>query len=98
MMTGILERARQILTAEAAAIQAVEVNSTFEQAILLMEACKGKIIATGIGKAGYSAKKFAATLCSTGTPAVFMHPAEAAHGDLGVIGPNDCLFCILDLG
>jgi arabinose-5-phosphate isomerase len=97
-MTKISDRARQILDAEAAAIQAVEIDSHFERAILVVEACKGKVIVTGIGKAGYAAQKFAATLCSTGTPAVFMHPGEAAHGDLGVIGPDDCLFAFSTSG
>ena len=97
-MTAISDRARQILDAEAAAIQAVEIDSEFERAVLVVEACKGKVIVTGIGKAGYAAQKFAATLCSTGTPAVFMHPGEAAHGDLGVIGPEDCLFAFSTSG
>ena len=97
-MTKISDRARQILDAEAAAIQAVEIDSQFERAVLVVEACKGKVIVTGIGKAGYTAQKFAATLCSTGTPAVFMHPGEAAHGDLGVIGPDDCLFAFSTSG
>ena len=56
-----------------------------------MAACRGKVLATGIGKAGHVARKFTATLCSTATPAAFVHPGEAAHGDLGLIGPADLL-------
>ncbi|MEJ0069861.1 MAG: hypothetical protein WDO24_15335 [Pseudomonadota bacterium] len=79
----IEKRIRAILTAEAAAISAVEGRRSFGQAIALLESCPGKVATTGMGKAGYVAHKFAATLCSTGTPAVFVHPGEAAHGDLG---------------
>jgi len=57
----------------------------------VLQQCRGKIITTGIGKAGYIAKKFAATLCSTASPADFIHPAEAAHGDLGLVGQNDVM-------
>jgi arabinose-5-phosphate isomerase len=87
----IKHRIKAILAAEAAAIAAVTVDDTFEAAIRTLEACPGKIVSTGMGKAGYIAHKFAAVLCSTGTPAVFMHPGEAAHGDLGLIAPGDCI-------
>ncbi|MEE4382825.1 MAG: SIS domain-containing protein, partial [Pseudomonadales bacterium] len=63
----------------------------YQRAVEAMQACPGKILTTGIGKAGYMASKFAATLCSTATPAHFVHPAEAAHGDLGIVGPRDCI-------
>jgi arabinose-5-phosphate isomerase len=85
------DRIKAILAAEAAAIAAIEVDETFERAVGLLQDCPGKIVTTGMGKAGYIAHKFAATLCSTGTPAVFMHPGEAAHGDLGLIAPGDCI-------
>jgi arabinose-5-phosphate isomerase len=97
-MTEIRERAKRILEAEAAAIQAVQLNSAFDEAIRAIEACRGKVIVTGMGKAGFSAQRFAAVLCSTGTPAVFVHPGEAAHGDLGVIGQDDCLFAFSTSG
>ena len=87
----IQKRIKAILAAEAAAITAVSVNGAFERAIALLEGCPGKIVATGMGKAGYVAHKFSATLCSTGTPAVFVHPGEAAHGDLGLIAGGDCI-------
>jgi arabinose-5-phosphate isomerase len=97
-MTEIRERAKKILEAEAAAIQAVPLSSAFDEAIRAIEACRGKVIVTGIGKAGFTAQRFAAVLCSTGTPAVFVHPGEAAHGDLGVIGQEDCQFAFSTSG
>jgi arabinose-5-phosphate isomerase len=87
----IQKRIKAVLTAEAAAITAVAVDQSFAKAIDLLAACSGKIVATGMGKAGYVAHKFSATLCSTGTPAVFVHPGEAAHGDLGLIAGGDCI-------
>ena len=88
---NIRERMRAVLRAEAEAIMAVEVTHEFVQAVELLAACSGKVLTTGIGKAGHIARKFAATLCSTATPASFMHPAEAAHGDLGLVGANDVM-------
>lgn len=87
----IQARMREIIQAEARAVAAIEVNEDFERAVRLLQACRGKVLTTGIGKAGYMANKFAATLCSTATPAHFLHPAEAAHGDLGLVAPNDCI-------
>ncbi len=63
-----------------------------------MQACRGKIVTTGMGKAGLVARKLAATLCSTATPAVFLHPGESAHGDLGMIAPGDCLIAFSTSG
>ena len=87
----IKQRMQAVLRAEAEAINAVDVSQDFVTAVEVMQACEGKILTTGIGKAGHIAKKFAATLCSTATPADFIHPAEAAHGDLGLVGPNDVM-------
>ncbi|MBT6138463.1 MAG: SIS domain-containing protein [Rhodospirillaceae bacterium] len=84
-------RVRRILDAEAKAIQAVEVNGAFESALEFLRDCPGKVITTGMGKAGFVAHKFAATLSSTATPAFFIHPSEAAHGDLGMVAPGDCI-------
>jgi len=72
----------EVLTAEAAAIAAVDVTPEFERAVLALRDSTGKVLTTGIGKAGHVARKFASTLCSTGTPAAYVHPGEAAHGDL----------------
>ncbi|HEV2674869.1 MAG TPA: SIS domain-containing protein [Aliidongia sp.] len=84
-------KVRSVLDREAAAIRAIRVDATYEAAIDALRLCRGKIVATGMGKAGFLARKFAATLSSTGTPAVFIHPAEAAHGDLGLIAEGDCI-------
>jgi arabinose-5-phosphate isomerase len=88
---NIQERISEILAAEAAAILAIRVTPDFERALLALRDCPAKVLTAGMGKAGHVARKFASTLCSTGTPASYIHPGEAAHGDLGLIGPEDCL-------
>ena len=87
----IQARMRYIMAKEAAAIDAVQVNEEFEKAVKVLLNCQGKIITTGMGKAGYVARKFAATMASTGTPAFFIHPAESGHGDLGMLSEGDCI-------
>lgn len=87
----ILQNMQNIINKEAEAIQGIQVTAEFEKAVLTLQASKGKVVTTGIGKAGYIAQKFAATLSSTGTPAVFIHPAEAGHGDLGLLNKQDCI-------
>ena len=87
----IERRVRTILDSEAEAIKAVSIDASYGKAVELIETCAGKIITTGMGKAGFVANKFAAILSSTATPAVFIHPAEAAHGDLGMLAPGDCI-------
>ena len=87
----VRERMRAVLEAEAEAIRAVAVTDDFVRAVEYLAANTGSVLTTGIGKAGHIARKFAATLCSTATPAYFMHPAEAAHGDLGLLGSGDAL-------
>ncbi|MGJ3242643.1 MAG: SIS domain-containing protein [Opitutales bacterium] len=94
----IQARVRAILDAEAAAIRAIEVTPAFEQAVLALRDCRGKILTTGIGKAGHIARKVASTFCSTAVPADFVHPAEAAHGDLGIAGPRDCIIAFSTSG
>ena len=94
----ILERMQAVLNAEADAIRAIRLDESFVRAVETMRDCDGKIITTGIGKAGYIANKFAATLCSTATPAVFVHPAEAAHGDLGLVDTHDVLIAFSTSG
>ena len=86
---NVRERMRAVLDAEADAIGAVAVTDEFVRAVDCLAACSGKVVTTGIGKAGHIARKFAATLCSTAAPADFIHPAEAAHGDLGLVGRDD---------
>lgn len=84
-------RIREILVAEADAIRAVQVDETYGAALELLQKAPGKIVATGMGKAGFVARKFAAILSSTASPAIFIHPAEAAHGDLGMVAEGDCI-------
>ena len=88
---NIQKRIADILAAEAAALAAIHVTPNFERAVLALRDSKGKVLTTGMGKAGHVARKFASTLCSTGTPSAYLHPGEAAHGDLGVIQPDDCI-------
>ncbi len=88
---NIQSRIGEILAAEAAAISALRVTSSFEDAVTALRDSTGKVLTTGMGKAGHVARKFASTLCSTGTSAAYVHPGEAAHGDLGLIEPGDCM-------
>src|ERR1700686_2523146 len=87
---------RKVLQTEAAAILApVErVDDTFDRAVDLLRECRGHVILTGMGKSGIICRKIAATLTSTGTPALFLHPAEAIHGDLGVIQNDDVVMAV----
>jgi arabinose-5-phosphate isomerase len=98
MLLDIRERMQAVLDAEAQAIAAINITDEFVRAVTTMQQCEGKILTTGIGKAGYIAKKFAATLCSTATPADFIHPAEAAHGDLGLVGQKDVMIAFSTSG
>ena len=95
---NIKARMAFIIQKEAEAISNIDVTDDFEKAINLLLACPGKIITTGIGKAGYVANKFSATLSSTGTPAFFVHPAEAGHGDLGMVNPEDTIIAFSTSG
>jgi len=98
----MLEEIKQVLRIEAEAIQNIPVTTAFEKAIAIIEErvhqLKGKLVASGMGKAGQIAQNIATTFSSTGTPAVFLHPSDAQHGDLGVIQPNDVLFLISNSG
>jgi arabinose-5-phosphate isomerase len=73
-------------------------NSSFANAVALLFGCTGRVVVSGIGKSGHIARKISATLASTGTPALFVHPAEAAHGDLGMITENDAFIAISNSG
>lgn len=94
----IESRIAEILAAEAAAIAKVPVTPAFGDAVRLLEGCKGKVLTTGMGKAGHVARKMAATLCSTALPAAFLHPGEALHGDLGLVAPGDLLVAFSNSG
>src|SRR5215211_3067838 len=91
-----LSIARKVLQTEAAAVLALveRVDEKFGRAVELIRACKGRVIVTGMGKSGIICRKIAATLASTGTPAFFLHPAEAVHGDLGVIQADDVVIAM----
>jgi arabinose-5-phosphate isomerase len=88
--------ARKVLQTEAASVLALvdRVNDRFADAVMLLCNCKGRVIVTGMGKSGIVCRKIAATLASTGTPAFFLHPAEAVHGDLGVIQSDDVVIAM----
>lgn len=92
----ILQRAKQVLKIEADSITHLinKLDNNFEQAVQLIHECKGKVVVTGIGKSGQIARKFASTLSSTGTPALFLHPAESSHGDLGVVANADLIVAL----
>jgi arabinose-5-phosphate isomerase len=90
-MKNLLERAREIIAAEAQALGNIPLNEQFAAAVETICDCQGKVITTGMGKAGNIALKMAGTLCSTGTPATFLHPGEAAHGDLGLLNKGDII-------
>jgi arabinose-5-phosphate isomerase len=92
----ILERGRQVLVTEADGLRSVadRLGSAFVEAVRRLEACRGRVVVTGVGKSGVVARKVASTLASTGTPAVFLHPVEGAHGDLGMLVRGDVLLAI----
>lgn len=85
------EVARQVLEIEAAAVSGLldQLDGRFDDAVDLLKSASGRVVCTGMGKSGIVMKKVAATLSSTGTPALFLHPAEAIHGDLGMLVPGD---------
>ncbi len=95
-----LALARQTFGIEAAAVQALaeRIGPSFVQAVQLMLACKGRVVVMGMGKSGHIGRKIAATLASTGTPALFVHPAEASHGDLGMITAADVVLGLSNSG
>ncbi len=98
--TAFLNSARAVLKIEARAIssQLDSLDQAFEDACRQILACQGRVVVTGMGKSGHIANKIAATLASTGTPAFFVHPGEASHGDLGMITPNDLVLAISNSG
>ncbi|MDP2278305.1 MAG: SIS domain-containing protein, partial [Nitrospirota bacterium] len=99
-MENIIDIAKKVLKIEADAVAALaeRLDSTFEKAIDIIFKSKGRVVVTGMGKSGLVGKKIAATLASTGTPAFFMHPAEASHGDLGMVTSDDVIIAISNSG
>jgi arabinose-5-phosphate isomerase len=96
----ILDLARRTLEIEAAAVTDLErsLDDDFVLAVETLLACRGRVVVSGMGKSGHVGRKIAATLASTGTPAFFMHPAEASHGDLGMITGDDVLIVLSNSG
>lgn len=92
--------AREVLEIEARAITDLipRVDAGFEQAIRIILLCRGRVVVSGIGKSGHIARKIASTLASTGTPAFFVHPAEASHGDLGMVTRDDVFLALSNSG
>lgn len=93
---AIIATAARVIRHEAAALEdlAASIGAEFTEAVAAILAAKGRIIVTGIGKSGHIARKMAATFASTGTPAHFVHPAEASHGDLGMVTSDDLVLAI----
>lgn len=96
----ILQEARRVLCLEGNALLTLSnsLDQTFGQVITLLERTQGKVVISGLGKSGHISRKIAATLSSTGTPSFFIHPSEASHGDLGMLGKNDTLILISNSG
>jgi arabinose-5-phosphate isomerase len=96
----MIDRAKKVLRIEADAIAALvdRIDGRFEQAVKMILSCKGRVVVTGMGKSGLIAKKIAATLASTGTPALFLHPAEGIHGDLGMVMRGDTVIALSNSG
>ena len=94
------ETAKKVLRIEADAIIELldRIDSRFEKAVEVLSACRGRVVVTGMGKSGIICKKIAATLSSTGTPALFLHPAEAIHGDMGMVVQGDAVLALSNSG
>lgn len=98
--SSYIASARRVIEIETRAIAALtdRLNESFEKACALLADCSGKVVVCGMGKSGHIGRKIAATLASTGTPAFFMHPGEANHGDLGMLSESDVLLAISNSG
>lgn len=98
--TELINEAKKILRIEASAVEALisRIDESFVEAIDIMYACSGKVVVTGMGKSGIIGKKIAATLASTGTPALFLNPAEGSHGDVGMVSKGDVVLAISNSG
>jgi arabinose-5-phosphate isomerase len=94
------DQAKRVLKIEADAVAALidRIDERFEQAVEMILDCKGRVVVTGMGKSGLIGKKIAATLASTGTPALFLHPAEGIHGDLGMVTRGDTVIALSNSG
>ncbi|MBV0892172.1 KpsF/GutQ family sugar-phosphate isomerase [Paracoccus sp. Z118] len=99
-MTSYLDTARRVIRIEADALSLLEqsLGAPFEEAVRLILAAKGRVVVSGMGKSGHVGRKIAATFASTGTPAQFVHPAEASHGDLGMVTQGDVALVLSNSG
>ena len=99
-MKSSIPRAKEVLRIEAEAIRRLipRIGRSFEAAVSLLAGCKGRVVVTGMGKAGLIGQKLSATLSSTGTPSHWVHPAEAIHGDLGRVAPRDVIVALSNSG
>jgi len=95
---GLLSYGRTVLATEARVIAGLRLGEEFATAVRWILACKGRVVVTGMGKPGFVAQKISATLASTGTPSLYVHPAEAAHGDLGRIAGEDLVLALSNSG
>jgi len=95
-----IKRAKMVLEIEASAIKDLKrrVNKDFAAIVNKISKIRGRVIVTGMGKPGFIAQKISATLSSTGTPSLYLHPAEALHGDLGRVTKDDCLIALSNSG
>jgi arabinose-5-phosphate isomerase len=87
-----LKKAQKIIDNFSNTLSQLKLNENFSRTVNVILDCKGKVITTGMGKAGLAMRKFSSTLCSLGTPSYYLHPGEASHGDLGVMDEKDILF------
>ncbi len=96
----IVENGKAILLQESDAVRLISerLDEDFARAVVMLSSCEGKVIISGMGKSGIIAQKIAATMASTGTTAVFLHPADAAHGDLGIVSSDDIVICLSKSG
>lgn len=99
-MSSSINKGKEVIRIEADAVAALKdrIDENFARAVEMIFNCKGRVIVTGMGKSGLVAQKIVATMNSTGTPAVFLHPADAVHGDLGMVRKEDVVVCISKSG
>jgi arabinose-5-phosphate isomerase len=99
-MADFLEKAKEVLRTEADAVLALidRIDGDFRSAVEMIMACKGRVVITGMGKSGLICQKIAATMASTGTPTLFLHPAEGVHGDLGMVMKGDVVIAVSNSG
>jgi arabinose-5-phosphate isomerase len=97
---AVMEKGKRVVRVEAAAVSELEsrINGEFARAVELILGCPGRVVITGVGKSGIIARKIVATMNSTGTPSVFLHPTDAVHGDLGIVRREDVVICLSKSG